>query len=169
MPYPVGMDTHLLWYLIAALLILAGLAGTILPALPGLPLMFAGMLLAAWADGFREIGGWTLGLLAVLTLVSVGVDVMATALGARRVGASKLAMLGAAIGTLVGGIVFSLPGLILGPFLGAVAGELIHGKQLHEASKVGAGTWIGLALGTALKLALAFAMLGIFAFALLVP
>jgi uncharacterized protein YqgC (DUF456 family) len=169
MPYASGMDAHLLWYLLAALLILAGLAGTILPALPGLPLMFAGMLLAAWADGFREIGGWTIGLLAVLTLVSVGVDVMATALGARRVGASKLAMLGAAIGTLVGGIVFSLPGLILGPFIGAVAGELIRGKQLHEASKVGAGTWIGLAIGTAFKLALAFAMLGIFAFALLVP
>lgn len=167
--YAAGMDAHLFWYLLAALLILAGLAGTILPALPGLPLMFAGMLLAAWADGFREIGGWTLALLAVLTLVSVGVDVMATALGAKRVGASKLAMLGAAIGTLVGGIVFSLPGLILGPFLGAVAGELMHGKQWHEASKVGAGTWIGLALGTALKLALAFAMLGIFAFALLVP
>ena len=169
MAYACGMDTHLLWYLLAALLILAGLAGTLLPALPGLPLMFAGMLLAAWADGFGEIGGWTLGLLAVLTLVSVGVDVMSTALGARRVGASKLAMLGAAIGTLVGGIVFSLPGLILGPFVGAVAGELIRGKQLHEASKVGVGTWIGLALGTALKLALAFAMLGIFAFALLVP
>jgi uncharacterized protein len=163
------MDTQLLWYIVAALLILAGLAGTILPALPGLPLMFAGMFLAAWADGFRQISGWTLGVLAVLTLVSIGVDVLATTLGARRVGASKLAMLGAAIGTLVGGIVFSLPGLILGPFIGAVTGELINGKRLHEASKVGVGTWIGLALGTALKLALAFAMLGIFVFALLIP
>ena len=169
MPYAWRMDMQLIWYVIAALLILAGLAGTILPALPGLPLMFAGMFLAAWADGFRQIGGWTLAVLAVLTLVSIGVDVLATTLGARRVGASKLAMLGAAIGTLVGGIVFSLPGLVLGPFIGAVAGELIHGKQLHEASRVGVGTWIGLALGAALKLALAFAMLGIFVFALLVP
>ena len=162
------MDHHLVWYLVAALLILAGLAGTVLPALPGLPLMFAGMLLAAWADGFREIGGWTIGLLAVLTLVSIGVDIMATALGAKRVGASKLATFGAAIGTLVGGVVFSLPGLILGPFIGAVAGELIRGKQLHDASRVGLGTWVGLAIGTAFKLALAFAMLGIFVFALLV-
>ena len=166
--YAGGMDTHLLWYILAAVLILAGLAGTILPALPGLPLMFAGMFLAAWADGFREIGGWTLGLLAIFTLVSIGVDVAATALGAKRVGASRLAMLGAAIGTLVGGIVFSLPGLIIGPFIGAVAGELIRGKQLHQASRVGVGTWVGLAIGTALKLALAFAMLGIFVFALLV-
>ena len=162
------MDTHSLWYILAAVLILAGLAGTILPALPGLPLMFAGMFLAAWADGFREIGGWTLGVLAVLTVVSIGVDIAATALGAKRVGASKLAMVGAAIGTLVGGLVFSLPGLILGPFIGAVAGELIRGKQLHEASRVGVGTWIGLALGAAFKLALAFAMLGIFVFAIFV-
>ena len=168
MPYAGGMDTQMLWYVVAAVLILVGLAGTILPALPGLPLMFAGMFLAAWADGFREISGWTLGVLGVLTVLSIGIDVAATALGAKRVGASKLAMLGAAIGTLVGGIVFSLPGLILGPFVGAVAGELIRGKQLHEASRVGVGTWIGLALGTALKLALAFAMLGIFVFALLV-
>ena len=163
------METQTLYYVLAGALVIIGLAGVVLPALPGLPLMFAGMFLAAWADGFRQIGGWTLAVLAVLTLVSIGVDVLATALGARRVGASKLAMLGAAIGTLVGGIVFSLPGLVLGPFIGAVAGELIHGKQLHEASRVGVGTWIGLALGAALKLALAFAMLGIFVFALLLP
>lgn len=162
------MDTQLLWYVIAGLLILVGLAGTILPALPGLPLMFAGMFLAAWADGFERIGGWTLGLLGVLTLLSIGVDILATTLGAKRVGAGRTAMWGAAIGTLVGGIVFSLPGLILGPFIGAVAGELIEGKRLHAASKVGFGTWIGLALGTALKLALAFTMLGIFVFALVV-
>ncbi len=169
MTYAQGMDTQTLFYAIAALLILAGLAGTILPALPGLPLMFAGMLLAAWAGKFALIGPWTLGVLLVLTLVSIAVDIFSTALGAKRVGASGLAMLGAAIGTLVGGIVFSLPGLILGPFIGAVAGEMLHGKPWQHASRVGAGTWIGLAVGTALKLALAFAMLGIFVFALFWP
>lgn len=163
------MDTQNLFYAIAALLILAGLAGTILPALPGLPLMFAGMLLAAWAGKFAEIGPWTLGVLLALTLVSIAVDILSTAMGAKRVGASGLAMVGAAIGTLVGGIVFSLPGLILGPFIGAVAGEMLHGKPWRQASRVGAGTWIGLAIGTALKLALAFAMLGIFVFALIWP
>lgn len=160
------MDLHLLYYVVAAVLILAGLAGTILPALPGLPLMFAGMLVAAWADQFQQIGPWTIALLALLTLLSIIVDIAATAMGAKRVGASKLAMFGAALGTLVGGIVFSLPGLILGPFAGAVAGELIHGRELRHASRIGVGTWVGLALGTALKLALAFAMLGIFVFAL---
>lgn len=169
MTYARRMDTQTLFYAIAALLILAGLAGTILPALPGLPLMFAGMLLAAWAGKFALIGPWTLGVLLVLTLVSIAVDVMSTAMGAKRVGASGLAMVGAAIGTLVGGIVFSLPGLILGPFIGAVAGEMLHGKPWQHASRVGAGTWIGLAIGTALKLALAFAMLGIFVLALFWP
>ena len=160
------MDLHLLYYVVAAVLILAGLAGTILPALPGLPLMFAGMLVAAWADHFQQISPWTIALLALLTLLSIIVDIAATAMGAKRVGASKLAMFGAALGTLVGGIVFSLPGLILGPFAGAVAGELIHGRELRHASRIGVGTWVGLALGTALKLALAFAMLGIFVLAL---
>lgn len=160
------MDSHLLIYALAALLIMAGLAGTILPALPGLPLMFAGMWLAAWADQFTLIGGWTVGVLALLTLLSIALDIGATAMGAKRHGASKLAMLGAALGTVFGGLLLGFPGLVLGPFIGAVAGELIHGKQLHEASKIGLGTWIGLAIGTALKLALAFAMLGIFLFAL---
>ena len=160
------MDLHLLYYVLAAVLILAGLAGTILPALPGLPLMFAGMLVAAWADHFQQISPWTIAVLALLTLLSIIIDIAATAMGAKRVGASKLAMFGAALGTLVGGIVFSIPGLILGPFAGAVAGELIHGRELRHASRIGVGTWVGLALGTALKLALAFAMLGIFVLAL---
>jgi uncharacterized protein YqgC (DUF456 family) len=160
------MDLHLLWYVIAGALILLGLAGTVLPALPGLPLVFAGMLLAGWGDGFQRISGWTVGLLAVLTLISVAVDVAATALGAKRVGAGKGAMFGAALGTLVGAF-FAIPGLILGPFLGAMIAELIRGRELAHASRIGFGTWIGLAVGTALKLALAFAMLGIFVLALL--
>lgn len=161
------MDTQLVLYVVSALLILVGLAGTVLPALPGLPLMFVGMLLAAWTDGFTQIGGWTIAILAVFTLISIGVDVAATTMGAQRVGASKLAMLGAALGTLFGGILFSIPGLIIGPFIGAMAGELIHGKEWQHASKIGFGTWVGLAIGTALKLAMAFAMLGVFVFAIL--
>ena len=107
--------------------------------------------------------------MAILTLHSLIVDIWSTAHGAKRVGASKLAMLGATLGTVVG-LFFALPGLILGPFIGAVAGELLHQRSLHpnslgHASKVGAGTWLGILLGAALKLALAFTMLGTFAFA----
>ncbi len=163
------MDPTALYYLIAALLVLAGLVGTVLPALPGLPLMFIGMLLAAWAGDFQRIGAPTLVALAVLTLISVVVDFWATAHGAKRVGASRLAMLGAAIGTLFG-IFLGLPGLLLGPFVGALAGELLHWRSLRahavgHAAKIGAGTWLGILLGTVLKLALAFAMLGLFALA----
>lgn len=163
------MNWTLLLYLLAALLVVAGLAGTLLPVLPGAPLVFVGLLVAAWADGFTHVGGWTLAILAMLTLLSLVVDFWATAHGAKRVGASKLAMLGATLGTVVG-LFFALPGLILGPFIGAVAGELLHQRSLHPnslglAGKVGAGTWLGILLGTALKLALAFTMLGTFAFA----
>ena len=160
-----GYETQLM-YIIAVILIIVGLAGTVLPALPGLPLMFCGMLLGAWAGDFKEVGVWTIVLLAVLMLISVGVDFMATLMGAKRVGASKKAMLGAALGTFAG-LFFGIPGLLLGPFIGAIAGEMIDGKEWRTATKTGFGTWLGLAIGTALKLALAICMLGVFIIALI--
>lgn len=163
------MDWHVLLYVLAGLLILVGLVGILLPLLPGVPLMFAGMLLAAWADGFRHLGWGLLSVLAALTLLSMALDFWATAQGAKRVGASRLAMGGAALGTLVG-LFFGLPGLLLGPFIGALVGELLvlrslRSEAIGQATKVGAGTWIGLLIGIVLRFALAFAMLGLFAFA----
>jgi uncharacterized protein YqgC (DUF456 family) len=160
------MDADTVYYLIAGLLILAGIAGTILPALPGVPLVFAGMLLAAWANGFHDVSVWTIVLLGVLTLVSLAVDFFASLLGARRAGATKKAMWGAAIGTFAG-LFAGIPGLLLGPFIGAVVGELLGGREWREASRVGFGTWLGIIVGTALKFALAFGMLGMFVLALL--
>src|SRR5690554_3084358 len=122
-----AMDLQYVYYAIAAVLVLIGLAGTILPALPGLPLVFAGMLLGAWAGGFEHIGIPVVVVLAVLTLFSLVVDLWATALGARRVGASRMAVAGAIIGTFVG-IFFGFIGLFAGPFIGALAGELLHGR-----------------------------------------
>ena len=153
-----------LLYVLAAILVLVGLAGVILPALPGIPLVFAGMLLAAWAGGFEQIGAGTLVALGVLTLLSVAVDFWATAMGAKRVGASRMAIIGAVVGTLLGLFLGPL-GLFLGPFLGALAGELLHGRRLDQAAKVGFGTWMGIVFGIALKLMLALAMLGLFAWA----
>lgn len=161
------MTLQIVLYLVAGALIVIGLAGVVLPALPGLPLMFAGMLLAAWADHFQRVPIWVIVILGVMSLAALLIDFVATSLGAKRYGAGKLAILCATLGTLAG-IFFGIPGLILGPFVGAVAGELIHGKQLAHASKVGAATWLGLIFGTALKIAMAFAMLGIFALALLI-
>jgi uncharacterized protein YqgC (DUF456 family) len=163
------MEPQLIWYILAAVLVIVGLVGTILPALPGLPLVYGGMLLAAWADGFRHIGAPMLVVLGLLTLLSLGVDFWATAHGAKRVGASRLAVAGAMIGTLAG-LFFGPIGLLAGPFVGALAGELLYRRSLQRehlghAAKVGFGTWFGIVLGTALKLALAFAMLGLFALA----
>ena len=163
------MDATALIDLVAFALILVGLLGTVLPVLPGVPLMFAGMLLAAWAGDFQQVGIPMLMLLGVLTLVSLAVDVWATALGAKRVGASRKAIWGAMLGTFAG-LFFGPFGLLLGPFAGALVGELLHrrrlgGSDLGDAAKIGFGTWLGILFGVVLKLGLAFAMLGLFALA----
>jgi uncharacterized protein YqgC (DUF456 family) len=161
------MDPHNLWYVLAAVLVVVGIVGTVLPALPGVPIVFAGMLVAAWADGFQHVGLWTLIGLGVLTIIAVAVDFLAGLAGAKRVGASRVALIGAAVGTLVG-IFFGIPGLLLGPFLGALIGELVAGGTLQRATHVGIGAWIGFLVGTVLKLGVAFAMLGLFALAFIV-
>lgn len=158
------MELQSLYYALAVILVLVGIAGVILPALPGLPLVFAGMLLAAWAGDFQQIGWVTLVVLGLLMLLSVAVDFFATLVGAKRVGASKKALLGAVLGTFAG-LFFGPIGLFAGPFVGALLGELWHGREIGQAAKVGLGTWLGILLGTVLKLGLAFAMLGLFAFA----
>jgi len=150
--------------LVAAAMVLAGLAGSVLPALPGVPLVFGGLLVAAWADDFQRVGWVTLTLLGLLTLLSFVIDFAATAMGAKRVGATKLAIMGAAVGA-IGGLFLGIPGLILGPFIGAVGGEMISHGKIEQAGKVGIATWVGLLFGTLAKLALVFTMIGIFLFA----
>lgn len=161
------MDMAILWYVCAGVLMLIGLAGTIVPALPGVPLVFAGMLLAAWVDDFAVIGVWITVLLGVLAGLAMLLDFVAGLLGAKRVGASTRALWGSLIGT-VAGLFFGLPGLLLGPFVGAIVGELTSGASVTRSTHVGMATWIGLLFGTLAKLALSFTMLGIFAGALLI-
>ncbi|MEZ5461366.1 DUF456 domain-containing protein [Dokdonella sp.] len=161
------MTTQILLYVLATLLILIGLAGTILPALPGVPVVFAGMLIAAWAGDFVHIGWPTLTILGLLTALALLVDLLAGLLGAKRVGASGWALFGAALGTIVG-LFFGIIGLILGPFVGAVLGELIAGSNLRRSAAVGFGAWLGFVFGTLAKIALCFTMLGVFALAYLI-
>lgn len=156
--------TTLLWILVAVLVVV-GLVGTVLPALPGPILVFAGVLLGAWIDDFTRVSGWTVGIVGVLTLAVFATDWVAAALGAQRVGASKQALIGATIGTIVG-VFTGLWGLIFMPLVGAAVGELIARPDLRHASRVGIGTWIGLAIGTVVKIALVFLMVGIFVAAL---
>ena len=150
----------LLW-LLAALLIVVGFAGLILPAVPGIPLVFAGLVLLAWAENFAFVGWITLAALGVLALLSYGVDLLATALGAKRFGASPRAVAGAALG-VVAGLFFGLPGIVLGPFVGAVIGEFSRQASARAAVQAGVGAMLGLLFGALLKIALAFTMVGVF-------
>jgi hypothetical protein len=157
-----------LWVL-AVILILIGVLGTMLPALPGAgaALVFAGAALGAWIDDLTRISGWTVAVLGVLTAVSWLTDYVAAAAGARRAGASKAAVLGAAIGTLLG-IFSGLVGLIFMPLAGAAAGELYARRNLVRAGQVGVATWIGLMIGLVVKVVIVFVMVGIFIAVLLV-
>jgi hypothetical protein len=150
----------LLW-LLAALVVVVGLAGTVLPMLPGVPLVFAGLLLAAWVDGFAHVGWPLLLVLALLTLLSLVVDVAASSLGAKGAGAGRAAMLGAAVGTLIG-LFFGLAGLVIGPFVGAAAGQFLVRQNVTEAGRAGVGAWVGFVLGSLAKLALGLVMVLIY-------
>ena len=153
-------------YVLAALLMLGGLAGSVLPMLPGIPMVFGGIWLAAAVDGYRHLGLWWLLVIGAIGAVGVIVDFVASALGAKRVGASPRALWGAAIGTIVG-MFFSIPGLLFGPFIGAILGELASGTSVLRSAHVGVGTWLGLLFGTLLKLVLSFLMVGLFGVAML--
>lgn len=152
---------------VAVLLVGVGVIGIVLPALPGTILIFAGLLVAAWADDFMRVGPLMLIVIAIIGVATYGVDFIATALGARHLGASKRAMAGAALGTLLG-FFFGLPGIIVGPFLGAIAGELTVHRDWKRVGKAGMAAWIGFAVGTAVKVALAFLMIGLFAAAFVI-
>jgi uncharacterized protein YqgC (DUF456 family) len=156
--------TVLLW-IVAAVMVIVGLIGVVMPALPGHMLILAGLVVGAWAEGFTRVGVWTLVIVGVIAVASYGVDFVAVAVGAKRLGASTRAMTGAALGT-VAGFFFGLPGLIAGPFVGAVIGELTTHGDFAKAGKAGVAAWIGFAIGTAVKVALAFVMIAIFVAAL---
>ena len=147
-------------------MVAVGLAGIVLPALPGHMLILGGLIVTAWADGFRHVSGWTLGVIAVIALASYGIDFVSAAVSTKKLGASRRAMAGAAIGTL-GGLFFGLPGLIAGPFVGAVIGELTETRDMRQAGRAGLAATIGFAIGTAVKVAFAFVMIAIFAAAFL--
>jgi uncharacterized protein YqgC (DUF456 family) len=152
---------EILFWIIAVLLVAAGIAGLIIPVLPGAPILFGGLFMAAWAEDFSHVGWMTLIVLGVMAVLTYAVDFLAGAFGAKRFGASRRAVVGAAIGALVG-IFFGIPGVLLGPFIGAVLCEFSVRPDVRAAGMAGFGATLGLALGAAAKLALGFAMVGIF-------
>lgn len=150
-------------WLAAGVLIMIGAAGLVVPALPGAPLIFLGALLGAWGEGFAYLGFGSLLVLGVLSALAVAVDFIGGAFGVKRFGASARAVTGATVGAIVG-IFFGVVGVLVGPFLGAAIGELSVRRNLFAASRAGVGATIGLALGTAAKLAIAVTMIGFIVF-----
>jgi hypothetical protein len=147
-------------YGLGLLLIATGWVGLILPALPGMPLLFLGFLAIAWADGFGRIGAWTLIFLGLIAVAATALDYTASAVGARKMGASKWGILGALAGLVIG-LPFGLLGILLGPAIGALVAEYLKDPDLKNASRAGAGTLLGFLLGAVLKLILAAVMTGI--------
>lgn len=156
-------DQSLILLIFAAILTAGGLAGLLLPVIPGAPLLFLGLFFGAWAEDFRHIGIGTLLILAGMAALTYLVEFAASILGVRKYGGSRRAMVGAALGGIVG-LFLGVPGILLGPFVGAVIGELSLQRSLDQASRAGFGTVVGLAVGVAGKLAIGIAMLGLFLF-----
>lgn len=156
------METLLLAAAIFAVIL--GLAGILLPLLPGTPLVFAGLWLLAWLDDFSRVSVTTVVVLAAMAVLAWLVDYIAAALGVRRSGASGLAVLGAALGAVVG-LAGGLVGVIVGPIAGAVIGEWLARRNHAQAARAGLAAGLGFLLAVAAKIGIAFTMLGIFAVA----
>ena len=150
--------------IVAVLLIVVGIAGTVLPMLPGVPLVFAGLLLAAWHDGFDQVGIVTMVIIGAIAAMAWAVDFFASVITAKKAGASKYALWGGGIGALVG-IMGGIPGLIIGPAIGAIIGELITHKDTTKATTVGMAAGLGFVLALAIKIVLVLTMLAVFAYA----
>jgi len=159
--------TDTLWWLLSGGLILLGLAGIVLPALPGTILVLAGIVVGAWIDDFQRVGYVTVAVVGVLAVLSWVLEYVAALMGAKRAGASRQAVVGAAIGT-VAGIFMGFVGVLFMPLVGAAVGEWFARRDEVRAMRVGIATWLGLLVGMVAKVVLAFVMVGIFVVALLV-
>lgn len=162
--------TEVDWFAVACWLgaltcILAGLAGTVIPAIPGLPLIAVGTALIGWSGNFEVIGWGTIITITVLALIGVVVDTIAQTAGVKKAGASAKGIWGSVIGTVVGVFVGGLVGIFVFPLIGAFIGEFITKRDMLHAGRVGVATWMGMVIGTAVKIALAFVMLGLMIFA----
>jgi hypothetical protein len=156
---------EILLYALGAVALLVGIAGVVLPALPGSALLVVGALLVGWADGFTRVSGWTVAVCAVLGAAIWAVDLAAGVLGARAFGASRWAVIGSGVGLLVG-LFLGLPGIVLGPAVGALAFEYARNPNFERALKAGVGAFVGFVLGSVVKVALSFVLVGVLAFAL---
>jgi uncharacterized protein YqgC (DUF456 family) len=144
-----------------------GLAGSVLPGIPSTPLVMLAAIGHRIYFGDASVGNWGLAMLGALMVLSLVLDYLASMLGAKKLGATRRGVLGAVVGGLIG-IFFAPVGVILGPFLGAMAFEMIGGREWKEASRAGLGAVLGLFVGALGKLACCVAMIGLFATSVIV-
>jgi hypothetical protein len=147
-------------YVLVTALLIAGLAGSLLPFLPGTPLILAAALVHALATDFNPIGAGRLLVLAGLTALAYALDYIAGAVGAKKFGGSVWAVVGALVGAVVG-LFFGPPGLLIGPVIGAVAGELLKSGEVEHSLKAGFGALVGMVVALLARFALAFTMVGL--------
>lgn len=148
-------------FLLALLVMGLGLVGTIVPALPSTPLVWLAAVVHRLYFGDAGVSNWVLILMTLLTILSLVIDYLAGVLGARKLGATWRGVLGAVLGMFIG-IFFSLPGMIIGPFLGAVALEMLGGREFKDSARAGAGALIGVFVGAVGKAACCVVMIGFF-------
>ena len=144
------------------LIMLVGLIGSVVPVLPGTPVVLIAAIGHRLYFGEASISNFFIVVLVLLTGVSLVLDFIASTLGAKKFGATWRGMWGAVIGGIVG-LFFSLPGIILGPFLGAMILEMTGGKEFKIAAKAGAGAVVGLLLGVVGKFSICVMMIALFA------
>ena len=158
------MTVTLLWIAAVALIVI-GLAGTVLPALPGTAFVLGGIVLGAWIDDFTRVGVGTLAVISVLAVAAWVLDYVAGLLGAKKAGASRQALIGAALGT-VAGLLMGVIGVLFMPLVGAAIGEYLARRDEKHALRVGVATWLGILAGLLAKVVIAFVMIGVFVAAL---
>jgi hypothetical protein len=151
---------ELLLYLLGAASLAAGVFGTVAPGLPGAPFLVGGALLVAWADEFERLGWPSLVTVGVLAALTVAIDLVAAAAGARLSGASRWALYGAGLGLLVG-LFLGVAGVLLGPVVGAFAFELAKRPDLRHASRAGATVGVAMLVASVVRVALAVAAVGV--------
>src|SRR5438552_18176447 len=143
-----------------------GLAGSVLPGIPSTPLVMLVAIGHRLWFGAASASNLALVILGGLTVLSLVMDYLASMYGAKRLGATWRGVLGAVVGGMIG-IFFSIPGIVLGPFLGALLFEMVGGREWKEAARAGLGAVIGLFVGALGKLACSTAMMGLFAFSVI--
>lgn len=150
---------NILAMVIAVILFVLGIAGTILPMLPGIILVYAGMVVYGLLTGFESLKLDFFVLQGAATALLLGIDFIAASIGARKFQASKRAAVGAIAGAIAGLIFLGPLGILIGPFAGAVIIELIDGRNMQQAFQSGFGTIIGNIGGTLVKLMGGIAMI----------